>query len=656
MRNWSCFPILVLVLTARAHSEEFVVTSIEDSGPGTLRQAILDATGFPGDDLITFNVPNGSEIAPLTPLPELRSGAIVDALELRGSNNVVLSGSQLGASGVGLLLSGENTVVNNLFIVEFEDAGVVISGSGNRVSGCFIGNEGGDTVRGNGVGIRIEGDDNTVGFDPVSEDERNIISGNTSHGVLLTEDADNNTIAGNIIGLNENGDTIVSNGGSGIRDLGDGTRIGLPEQGRRNFISGNAFHGIHLGDEGAPANGTEILNNIIGLTDDQTDTRPNQRDGIFGYGAGVRIGDVDAGNTIAGNLQSGIELWCEGSEFCPIQGNLIGVRSTGNQDLGNGVYGIHARSAGPVFVGGSTTGTGNTVSGNDLGGIRIETDDSFVLGNVVGLSADQTTSVPNDGVGINVQGSNVWVGGPDAGDGNSVESNARSGILVSSDSTRVFVRRNQWSDNAFGNLDVQFGGNANLDNPLILGTYPVRGTADPGAILDFYIEETDGSDTVFVGTGIACEDGTFEFDIDLTAESGRAITCTQTTPLGTSDLYPRRAIPNPQAGDPATDCPNPVQDIHSADTDQDGSFSLSETLRVLQLFNSADGFQCDDGTLDGYALGDQDRTCIGHYSDYSPFDWRIGLSELLRAIQIFQSGGYDLRISPNSEDGFQPAA
>jgi hypothetical protein len=49
--------LLILALglaVLRAEAETFVVTTNADAGPGSLRQAILDANAAPGDDVITF--------------------------------------------------------------------------------------------------------------------------------------------------------------------------------------------------------------------------------------------------------------------------------------------------------------------------------------------------------------------------------------------------------------------------------------------------------------------------------------------------------------------------------------------------------------------------------------------------------------------------
>jgi len=91
---------------------------------------------------------------------------------------------------------------------------------------------------------------------------------------------------------------------------------------------------------------------------------------------------------------------------------------------------------------------------------------------------------------------------------------------------------------------------------------------------------------------------------------------------------------------------------HTADQDCDNQINLSELLRVIQFYNSS-GYHCQVGTEDGYAPGlTGDHTCTAHSSDYNPQDWQISLSELLRLIQFYNSGGY--HVCEGSEDGFCP--
>jgi hypothetical protein len=96
---------------------------------------------------------------------------------------------------------------------------------------------------------------------------------------------------------------------------------------------------------------------------------------------------------------------------------------------------------------------------------------------------------------------------------------------------------------------------------------------------------------------------------------------------------------------------------HTADQDNNGRINLTELLRVIQFFNIK-GFQCvtppaisEDGYLPGPG---QDHGCVTHQSDYNPQDWQINLTELLRLIQFFNTGGYHACPDENTEDGFCP--
>lgn len=93
--------------------------------------------------------------------------------------------------------------------------------------------------------------------------------------------------------------------------------------------------------------------------------------------------------------------------------------------------------------------------------------------------------------------------------------------------------------------------------------------------------------------------------------------------------------------------------FHSADQNGDNLISLSELLRVIQFFNSG-GYRCSPGTEDGYGPGLGDTNCVPHNSDYNPQNWIISLSELLRLIQFFNAGGYFACPDAATEDGFCP--
>ncbi len=94
-----------------------------------------------------------------------------------------------------------------------------------------------------------------------------------------------------------------------------------------------------------------------------------------------------------------------------------------------------------------------------------------------------------------------------------------------------------------------------------------------------------------------------------------------------------------------------LEGAHSADIDADARIGLSELLRVIQFYNSG-AVACLAGTEDGYVPASGDQTCAPHTADFAPQDWQIRLSELLRCIQIFNALGY--MICPEGEDGYCP--
>jgi len=94
--------------------------------------------------------------------------------------------------------------------------------------------------------------------------------------------------------------------------------------------------------------------------------------------------------------------------------------------------------------------------------------------------------------------------------------------------------------------------------------------------------------------------------------------------------------------------------FHDADLNEDHRIKLTELLRVIQLFNMK-SYSCDPdkASADGY-LGGGDGTvnCPKHTGDYVVSDWSIGLSELLRMVQLYSLGEYTA--CHGGEDGFCP--
>src|SRR2546426_7048242 len=80
--------ICLLVAGRTSLATTFTVTNTNDSGPGSLRQAILDANATAGADLIAFNIPGSvvQTISPMSALPNVTDTVTIDGYTQPGSS------------------------------------------------------------------------------------------------------------------------------------------------------------------------------------------------------------------------------------------------------------------------------------------------------------------------------------------------------------------------------------------------------------------------------------------------------------------------------------------------------------------------------------------------------------------------------------------
>src|SRR2546421_8482925 len=122
-----CAPVVLLAFSVKANT--FTVTVTSDIGTGSLRQAIIDANGHAGLDIITFNIPVGGihTIAPLTPLPTITDPVVIDGTTQPGFTGmpvIELNGSGAGSSASGLEITAGNCTVRGLVINRFSSLGL----------------------------------------------------------------------------------------------------------------------------------------------------------------------------------------------------------------------------------------------------------------------------------------------------------------------------------------------------------------------------------------------------------------------------------------------------------------------------------------------------------------------------------------------------
>ncbi len=113
----------------------FLVSNIGDSGPGSLRQAIIDSDNATGTaNTIDFDIADSGvqTIVPLSPLPAITSPvSIVGSSQpgYGGTPQIELNGSQSGG-GDGLTITSPDVTVRGLDINSFsQGAGIHLTGS-----------------------------------------------------------------------------------------------------------------------------------------------------------------------------------------------------------------------------------------------------------------------------------------------------------------------------------------------------------------------------------------------------------------------------------------------------------------------------------------------------------------------------------------------
>lgn len=266
----------------------FLVTTVDDFGAGSLRQALGDATrecrGQPCQ--IDFEIPSPVPasgwftITPRTPLPALDAQLIIidgnTQTAFTGDTNpngpeIEIDGSQCACFGI-TIAAGPDPVtgvhdltIRNLAINGFAGSGILTTG-GPRVA-FFI------------------------------------------------------TVDGNYLGTDPTGTVAVPNL-RGIMSAGS-QRLTLTH----NVISGNTFSGVWIWSGQYPF----IVANRIGVAADGVSPLPNGASGVF-LGPGAAYGAVD-GNTIANNRDFGVAISPE-AQWMEVRGNSMKNNGQAGIDFG----------------------------------------------------------------------------------------------------------------------------------------------------------------------------------------------------------------------------------------------------------------------------------------------------------------------------------
>ncbi len=179
---------------------------------------------------------------------------------------------------------------------------------------------------------------NFIGERSLLENKGNIISGNTWAGIRIDgTETKRDTIWGNIIGTNPDGDKGLGNNTEGI-ELTDDTGYHFIEN---NVISGNTESGIRI----KASDHNLIFLNIIGLKPSCSKPLANKI-GIYLDGGAKfnQIGDTLQINVISGNDSTGIRIAEKSTQNNKVVNNYIGD-NLGKNKWPNLYYGIEINSA-----------------------------------------------------------------------------------------------------------------------------------------------------------------------------------------------------------------------------------------------------------------------------------------------------------------------
>jgi len=423
----------------------YTVTNTNDTGAGSLRQAIIDANAHANldastPDLIHFNITSGTgpfTIAPLSALPTITDPVIIDGLTQAGAScsswpptlKIELNGASAGSGVNGLTITAGNSTVRGLVINRFSSDGIEMSSNGgNRIECNLIGTDvNGTTDLGNlSNGVLVSSvASNTIGG--TASGTRNLISGNNGDGVELNgAGATSNLVQGNYIGTNISGTLSLGNAGHGVLLLSGAANntIGGASAGAGNVLSGNVLAGVRF--ENGATTGNFVQGNLIGTNAAGTAALGNGGGvGIVGGAANNTIGGTVAGarNVISGNATLGVLIQDSGSNGNVVQGNLIGTNAAGTGAIGNSQHGVLIYYfASNNTIGGTASGAGNTIAFNNFDGVAIITTGGPTSPTNNAVQGNSIFS--NTGLGLDLENNGVTAN--DLGDGDTGANNLQN--------------------------------------------------------------------------------------------------------------------------------------------------------------------------------------------------------------------------------------
>jgi predicted outer membrane repeat protein len=455
-------PLIMLTSSTASANAALVVSTLADSGAGSLRQAMLDANAAAGVDTITFTAGLTGTIDVLSDLPQLDGG--ID-LQGPGESVITIDGGWTDAGGP--------SVGNSLFVLDNLD----VADGASTISGVTItgGNSYCDSCEGGGGAIRKDHGDADLTITNV------VLSGNyaeTYGGAVHLYNADGTvTIRDSVISNNVAGDdggALYANGdgalvltlnnveitGNTADDDGGGIKF---EDGTLTIVE-STISGNTAGDGGG---GIWFYNGTLTISDTTIsgNTAGYGGGGIFGNDGSLTISDT----TISGNTA---DYYGGGIYF--EDGTLAIVESTisGNTAGDGGGGGLWLDDVDGTIS--DTTISGNT-AGDGGGGIYLyETLMTISNSTLSGNSADR-------GGALYIKTDDL----DDYGSATFIENSTISGNHATQDGGAIFTGTDEDEEEEIASLEIEIVQSTITDN-----STDGLGENVGGIVLQDYVEAT----------------------------------------------------------------------------------------------------------------------------------------------------------------------
>ncbi len=309
---------------------------------------------------------------------------------------------------------------------------------GTRIFANWIGHHHGTNQPNSGDGIQLYGVSNAWVGGSTDTFEGNHVGGNGGAGIGLV-DCREVQVYNNDVGV-----YFSLNGNQAIPNL-DGIRsdalvdcvIGGEEQYEHNYVSGNLRDGIRIVRETTTSSNNLIQGNFVGVDSTGLEAIPNGGDGIHVEGDHNWIGGAmgPLGGDRAGNVVcANVSNGLVVAGWSnSVVGNYVGVDDTGNGRLGNGLHGIVSACSYGCI---GNPAWGNVVGANGGHGIYLNGAgmSNLVQNNRVGVGLDGSSDVGNGLSGIaGEQIGGVAIGGTGTNEANYVGNNGFNGVSIAND-------------------------------------------------------------------------------------------------------------------------------------------------------------------------------------------------------------------------------